>query len=146
MKVAAILIIVGALGLISNNQEKKIVLVDIRGRINFGIIWKRHFLHSLSYSIVKFFFLYLFNNEFKFFSFIKIRIFSFFFSGFPDTPREILAAVLIMWVYIIPLGVNHYSIICEFFTPVLSGCLLLESEWQQISSALQESSENSSWF
>ena len=34
---------------------------------------------------------------------------------------------------------------CEFFTPVSAGGLSLKSEWQQVSSGFQDSSEYSNW-
>ena len=39
----------------------------------------------------------------------------------------------------------YYFTPCEFFTSALADDILLESEWQQVSSGLQGSSQYSSW-
>ena len=36
-------------------------------------------------------------------------------------------------------------IVCEFFIPALADGLSLESEWQQVTSSLRDSSQYSSW-
>ena len=53
--------------------------------------------------------------------------------------------LLVTWniIIIIIINNNNNILLCEFFTPGLADGLSLESEWQQVSSCLQDSSQYS---
>ena len=62
---------------------------------------------------------------------VCIRVFSFLLFL-----KKYLGIVNVNWSFIFSCDYYYYT--CEFFTPALAGGLSLESEWQQVSSCLQE--------